>query len=227
MSIGLILLIVVSILVVFGVAQRVLDRLRLTDRQALLFVLLLFIGGLIPDIPLGGLVSVNIGGALVPVGLCVYLLIRAGTAKEVVRALVASAITAVAIYWMGVLLPNEPEAMPFDVNYAYGLAAGVVAYIFGRSRRGSFVAGVLGAVGADIWSAVAAWNDGMAQQLALGGAGAMDIIVISGLVAVLLSELVGELLERASRGTRRDPDRAFVDGEFVKVSERGKGRDGR
>ena len=53
MSTGLILLIITGILIVFGVAQRVLDRLRLTDRQALFFVLLLFIGGLIPDIPLG------------------------------------------------------------------------------------------------------------------------------------------------------------------------------
>ena len=52
MSIGLILLIIVGLLVAFGVAQRVLDRLRLTDRQALLFVGLLFVGGLIPDIPI-------------------------------------------------------------------------------------------------------------------------------------------------------------------------------
>ena len=37
MSVGLILLAVVGILILFGVAQRVLDRLRLTDRQALVF----------------------------------------------------------------------------------------------------------------------------------------------------------------------------------------------
>lgn len=43
MSIGLILLVIVGILVLCGVAQRVLDKLRLTDRQALLFVALLLV----------------------------------------------------------------------------------------------------------------------------------------------------------------------------------------
>ena len=41
MSIGLILLIVAGVLVLFGVGQRVLDKLRLTDKQALLFIALL------------------------------------------------------------------------------------------------------------------------------------------------------------------------------------------
>ena len=62
-----------GILVLCGVAQRVLDKLRLTDRQALLFVALLLVGGWIPDIPLGNMVRLNIGGALIPIGLCVYL----------------------------------------------------------------------------------------------------------------------------------------------------------
>ena len=108
MSIGLILLIIVGLLVAFGVAQRVLDRLRLTDRQALLFVGLLFVGGLIPDIPITPLFSVNIGGALVPIGLCIYLLVKAGSAWEVVRALLAAAVTGVAIHLAGEWLPSEP-----------------------------------------------------------------------------------------------------------------------
>ena len=86
MSIGLILPVVAGILVLFGVAQRVLDRLRLTDRQALLFAALIFIGGLLPDIPVTPRLSVNIGGALVPLGLCAYLLVKADTAKERARA---------------------------------------------------------------------------------------------------------------------------------------------
>jgi len=215
MSTGLILLIITGILIVFGVAQRVLDRLRLTDRQALFFVLLLFIGGLIPDIPLGRNLSVNIGGALVPVGLCIYLLIKAGTTKEVLRALAASVVTGAAVYFLGRLLPDEPEAAFMDFNYLYGLCAGVIAYLFGRSRRASFVAGVLGSVIADVWSAAEIWMQGINQPLRLGGAGAMDVIVISGLVAVLLAELVGELLERLTRGRTPDPDRVFENGEFA------------
>lgn len=52
MSIGQIILILVSVLVAAGVCQRALDRLRLTDRQALLFVALIFIGGCCRTFPL-------------------------------------------------------------------------------------------------------------------------------------------------------------------------------
>ena len=218
MTTGLILLAITGALVLFGVGQRVLDRLRLTDRQALFFVLALLVGGLLPDIPLGANISVNAGGALVPVGLCVYLLIKAGSAKEVIRALVASALTGAAIYFLGKLLPDEPETAFMDFNYLYGLVAGIVAYLFGRSRRGAFVAGVLGAVIADVWSAAEIWMQGVSQPLRLGGAGAMDVIVISGIVAVLLAEFMGEVIERMTRGTHRDEDREFVDGEFVERS---------
>lgn len=220
MSIGLILLIIVGLLVAFGVAQRVLDRLRLTDRQALLFVGLLFVGGLIPDIPITPLLSVNIGGALVPLGLCVYLLVKAGSAKEVVRALLASVITGVAIHLVGEWMPSEPEQIVIDPNYLFGLIGGAVAYLFGRSRRGAFVAGVLGSLIAAFWDAIEVWNQGVRQALSLGGAGLLDTIVISGLVAVLLAELVGELVERMSRGARRDEERVFEEGDFVKRGER-------
>lgn len=220
MSTGLILLIITGILILFGAAQRVLDRLRLTDRQALLFVVLLIVGGLLPDIPITPLVSVNIGGALVPLGLSAYLLIRAGTAREVVRTLIASALTAAAVYFLGRFLPDEPEAAFMDYNYLYGLLAGAAAYLFGRSRRGAFVAGILGAVIADVWSAAEIWMQGVRQPLYLGGAGAMDVIVISGLSAVLLAELLGELLERISRGREPDHDREFAGGVFVERSRK-------
>ncbi len=220
MSIGLILLIVVAILILFGVAQRVLDKLRLTDRQALLFVGLIFVGGLIGEIPLGPMLAVNLGGAVVPLILCVYLLIKAGTAWEKWRAVIAALITGAAVWLLGRYFPNEPETMPFDINYLYGLVAGVVAYIFGRSRRGAFIAGTLGVMLADILQAVINWSQGISQRLVLGGAGAVDVIVISGLVAVLLAELVGELIERMSRGNDKPKDRRFEDGEFVRGEKR-------
>ena len=66
MSAGLILLAVAGILILFGAAQRVLDRLRLTDRQALVFTAAMFVGGLIPDVRIAQAFSFNIGGALIP-----------------------------------------------------------------------------------------------------------------------------------------------------------------
>ena len=46
MSIGYILLAVASILVLLGVGQRVLDKMQLTDRGALVIIAAIFVGGL-------------------------------------------------------------------------------------------------------------------------------------------------------------------------------------
>ena len=64
MSIGLIILIITGLLVIFGAGQRALDRLRLTDKQALLCIALIIGLGFVPDIPLGGNVAINLGGCL-------------------------------------------------------------------------------------------------------------------------------------------------------------------
>ena len=214
MSVGLTLLVIVTILVLLGVCRGVLDKMGLHDRQALIITGALFVGGLIPDIPLGGEVYVNIGGALIPLAVCVYLIVRAGTAKERVRALIGALVTGLAVYWLGRFMPDEPEAIAFDPNYIYGLVGGLTAYLLGRSRRGAFVAGVLGVMGADIYQAVELRARGVNQALHLGGAGAVDVIVIAGLTGVILSEVVGEIIERVTRGATRDESREFKDGKI-------------
>ena len=209
MSIGLILLIVTGLLVVFGVGQRALDRLRLTDRQALLCIALIIGLGFVPDIPLGKNVTVN-------------LFIKAGTWMERGRAIAATLVTATAVYIIGRYTANEPETITFDPNYLYGIAAGVIAYLFGRSRSSAFIAGVLGVLLADVIASIEVWVRGIDQTLALGGAGAYDAVVISGILAVMLAELIGEIVERATRGNRR-PQREYSieNGEFIR-KERGR-----
>lgn len=211
MAVGMVVLAVVAILVLFGVGQRVLDRMRLTDRQALLWIALIFVGGWIPSIPLGDAVRVNIGGALIPLGLCVYLFAKAGTAWERWRTIIAIVVTTAAVYLIGMWFPNEPEMMPFDVNYLYGIVAGVVAYILGRSRIGSFIAGVMGILLADILQALVNNANGVPVNLNLGGGGALDAVVISGFLAVILSEVVGTLLEKMV-GEKKTVE---VDGEHM------------
>lgn len=199
MSVGMILLTVVAILVFFGVAQRVLDKLRLTDRAALVLIALMFFGTLIPNISVGR-VSFSIGGAVIPAGICIYLLIRADSAKERIRAILGSLITAGIIYAISHFMPAEPERILIDPMYLNGLAGGMIAYLLGRSRRGAFICGVLGVLWADTAVALVNWNRGVQQPLVLGGAGVFDAAVISGLLGVILAELVGEIMERLSRG---------------------------
>lgn len=208
MSVGMILLTVTAILVFFGAAQRVLDKLHLSDRSALLLIALMFLGTLIPNVTIGS-VTFSIGGAVIPVGICIYLLFKADTARERVRAILGSLITAGIIYALAHFMPEEPEAILIDPMYLNGLAGGIVAYVLGRSRRGAFVCGVLGVLWADIAVAVINRTQGIEQPLVLGGAGVFDAMVIAGLIGVVLAELVGEVLERLTRGTD-EPDAARI-----------------
>jgi len=198
MSIGMLILTVVAVLVFFGVLQRVLDRMYLTDRMALLLIGAMFAGTLLPNITVG-MVSVNIGGALIPLGVCVYLFIKANETKERIRALVGAVLTGAAVFGLSMLLPDEPETMFMDPNLIYGIAGGVIAWLLGRSRRAAFICGVVGVVLADVVTACLNWSKGIDQQLVLGGAGIGDTVVISGVLAVLLTELVGEIVERIAR----------------------------
>lgn len=200
MSVGMILLTVVAVLVFFGVAQRVLDKMYLSDRAALILIALMFFGTLIPNITLGS-VQLSIGGALIPIGICVYLLIRAGTWKERLRAILGALITGGAVFALSAyLLPDEPESIFIDPMYINGIVGGVIAYALGRSRRGAFICGVMGVIFADITVFIINTINGINQPLVLGGAGVFDAAVISGLIGVVLAELVGEIVERLARG---------------------------
>ena len=203
MSVGMIVLTALAVLIFFGVLQRVLDRMYLTDRQALAVAAAMFVGTLIPNIDLGP-VAINIGGALIPLAICVFLFIKADTDLERWRTVLGSFLTGVAIFALSLMLPSEAEAMTVDPLWLYALCGGVLAWLLGRSRRGAFICGVLGVLLADTATAVVNWSRGVHQQLVLGGAGVADAVVVSGVVAVLLCELIGELAERIARGRRKE-----------------------
>jgi len=211
-AIGIIVLIAISILIYLGLAHRVLDRMRLSDRGALLVIGLIILGGFI-NIPLPFLpfnTSLNVGGALIPVGLAIYLLVRAGTRKEWVRALVGTVATAAIVYVVGSLINSGSTMEPagrwaiIDAIYLYPLVGGIVAYLFGRSRRGAFISATLGVLLVDVFQFAWLINQGApaSYTMMIGGAGAFDAIVLAGIFAVILAELVGESLERISGGPK-------------------------
>lgn len=209
MTTGSLLLGAAAVLVLLGIGQRMLDKMRLSDRTALLLIAAMFIGGLIPDIRIG-LVRINIGGALIPLGICLYLLFTADENAERIRGVIGALVTGGIVYVLGRVMPSEPENIILDPVYACGVAGGIVGYVLGRSRRGAFICGVLGVLLGDLTSAIVLWLGGVEQVLTLGGAGIFDTAVISGLLAVLLAEIIGETLERAARAAGRQPDPARV-----------------
>jgi uncharacterized membrane protein len=205
-TIGLALLGVVSILVLLGLAHRILDKMYLSDAGALFFIGAMIVGGFI-TIPLTKLVSLNIGGALLPAGLAVYVLSRAGAGWERWRAILATVFTAVAIYALSKILNFGEKQMPIEPTYLWAFIAGAIAYLVGRSRRTAFISATLGLIIMDVIHAMETALTGGNAPTRIGGAGAFDSIVVAGLLAVLLTELFGETRERMAGGPRDNPSR--------------------
>lgn len=202
--IGMIALLLISLLIYFGVAHRVLDRLKLSDKAALGMIVALIIGGLI-NIPLPAgprlEASLNVGGSVVPLILAGYLITKTST-REKIRAFAGVVATAVAVYLTGLLLGAEPETMFIDPIYVYPVVAGLVAYLIGRSRRGAFIAATLGVLIVDAISYIRLASTGTPGAVLIGGGGAFDAVVIAGLLAVLLAEFIGESREWLQGGPR-------------------------
>ncbi len=196
--IGLISLVVVSILIYFGVAHRVLDKLRLNDKSALAVIVAIIIGSFI-DIPLGSKVTINAGGVIAVI-LAVYVWLGAGTTFEKVRSLIAAVVVGLALYLAGRYLGAEPEQIFIDPIYIYPLIAGVVGYLAGRSRRGAFFAAVMGVLSLDVTQYVYLIRTGLPGTVHVGGAGAFDSLILAGILAVVLAEVIGESLERMQGG---------------------------
>jgi len=207
MPVGSIALLIAIVLVYFGVAHRVLDRMRLTDRQALLILLALIVGSFIDFTLLTRPIElmVNVGGAIVPIALTVWLLATADSPAEKVRGTVAIFVTGAAIYALAKIIPPEPTDNPFlDPSYVFAGVAGVVGYLAGRSRRSAFIAGMMGIVLADLAQMTENLIAGIAARTWLGGAGVFDTVILAGLLAVVLAEVVGETTERLVR-TGQEP----------------------
>lgn len=209
LPIGLILLIIVSILVYLGLAHRVLDRMRLSDRAALGVLAAMMVGSLIDiPIPVGRtLLALNVGGALVPLGLAVYLVVSAEQVNERIRAIFAALVTGVVVYAVGTYLMTglqEPAGRfeVIDVVWLYPLVAGITAYVIGRSRRAAFVGAAVGVLLADVLQLIRLARAGLPGVVHAGGAGAFDVLVLASLFAVLLAEVIGEVRERLGGGPR-------------------------
>lgn len=201
--VGLLVLLAVSVLIYFGLAHRVLDRMRLSDRGALAVIAAIIVGSFI-DIPLfvsPVRATLNVGGGLIPIGLAIYVLSRAGTSREWGRAIAAILITGMAVYLAGRLQLADPFRYNFvDTLFLFPLVGGGVAYLVGRSRRSAFIAATLGVVLADIFHLLELTANGLPGFAHIGGGGVFDTVILAGVVAVLIAEIVGESRERLQGG---------------------------
>lgn len=202
---GVVLLIGVSILIFLGLAHRVLDRLYLSDRGGLLVIGAIVAGSFI-DIPIwrNPLVTLNVGGALIPLGLAIYVLSKAGSSKEVTRSLVGIVLIAGVLYGVSKLYSFDTARGLIEPQYLWAIISAVIAYIAGRSRRLSFIIATLGLLTLDVIHIIEVGLGGYNAPTRIGGAGAFDTIVVAGVLAVLLTELIGESREALQGGPSRE-----------------------
>lgn len=139
----------------------------------------------VPDVQSAGrtLIAINVGGALIPILLTAWLLIRVG---GTLAAIPSTAIVTVVVHHFSKLVPGVGIAVP---TFVPGILAAVVAIIFSRRYRASvaYTAGTIGCLlGADVLNlgAVARLH---APVASIGGAGTFDGVFVSGIIAVLLA----------------------------------------
>ena len=198
MSLSLVFVSILILMVMFGVGQKILDNMRLSDKEALILLILICIGLCIPSIWIGEYFCFSIGGFLIPFALSIYLLISCGWSRDLVRVIFGTLIVAAVIYLLQWILPADPENVIVDNMYVYGVVAGIVAYILGRSRRNAFVSCLFGLILVDLIQWVYNFYVGTPSILGLGVGGAFGTYVVAIVISVALCEFFGRCFESAS-----------------------------
>lgn len=130
------------------------------------------------------IVAVNLGGCLIPLTFCTYLL--ASNPIPPSAAVASVAVVAAVCYWISRPVPGIGIAMPIFVA---PIAAAVTALLLAPEHSAplAYVCGTVGVlVGADLLRLNDVRSLG-APVASIGGAGTFDGIFITGIVAVLLA----------------------------------------
>ena len=131
----------------------------------------------------GTIIAVNVGGAVIPTLVSIYLLIKN---QLWVKGLVATTIVAVILHWTATPMPGLGIAVPVFLPV---LATAIVAMLMSRQYAAplAYIAGSLGTlIGADLTNLDKVRGLG-APVASIGGAGTFDGIFLTGILAVLLA----------------------------------------
>jgi uncharacterized membrane protein len=135
----------------------------------------------------GTILAVNIGGAVIPTLMSIYLLIR----HELwIKGAVAIALVAALVHWLATPLPGLGIAVPIFVP---AIVTVLVAVLLTREQAAplAYIGGSLGTlIGADLLNLGDLGNLG-APIASIGGAGTFDSIFLTGIIAVLIAGFFG------------------------------------
>lgn len=133
----------------------------------------------------GTVIAINLGGAVIPVILSIYLIVKN---RIFLGSVLAVGIVTVVVHLVAYPVPGVGIAAPMFIP---PLVAAVVALIISRQHAAplAYIAGSLGTlIGADLLNLSRIQGLG-APVASIGGAGKFDGIFMTGLIAVLLASL--------------------------------------
>jgi uncharacterized membrane protein len=131
----------------------------------------------------GTVLAVNVGGAVIPTLMSIYLLIRY---QLWLKAAIAAAVIAFVIHSMATPVPGIGIAVPV---FAPVVATAILAFILSRQYAPplAYIGGSMGTlIGADLLN-LDKISDLGAPVASIGGAGTFDGIFLTGILAVLLA----------------------------------------
>jgi uncharacterized membrane protein len=158
---------------------------RVVSREVVEILGVPFLAPVAVDWP-GTILAINVGGAVIPIFLSLYLLIRYDLWAP---GAVAVAIVAFVVHRMATPIPGMGISVP---TFAPPILAAIVALVLSRRFAAplAYIGGCLGVlIGADLL------NLGLLRSLgapvaSIGGAGTFDGVFLTGVIAVLLASLV-------------------------------------
>jgi uncharacterized membrane protein len=130
-------------------------------------------------------IAVNVGGALIPTLMSIYLLFKHGLW---LRGAIAIAIVALVLHWLANPVPGVGIAIPV---FWPAVITAIVALVLARDHAAplAYIAGSMGTlIGADLTNLYQVRGLG-APVASIGGAGTFDGIFLTGILAVLLASL--------------------------------------
>jgi uncharacterized membrane protein len=145
----------------------------------------------------GPVLAVNLGGAVIPVILSIYLIFKSG---EFFNCFMAIILVSYLVHRMARPVPGVGIVVP---TFIPPLITAVVALLLSRRHAPAlaYVAGSIGTlVGADLLNLKKVIGMG-APIASIGGAGKFDGIFLTGIVAMLLAGVIGGFRHRAAAET--------------------------
>lgn len=133
----------------------------------------------------GTVIAVNVGGAVIPTLMSLYLLGKRGLW---LNGAIATAVVALVLHWLANPVPGIGIAVPV---FLPAVVTAIVALLLSRENAAplAYIAGSLGTlIGADLTNLDKVRGLG-APVASIGGAGTFDGIFLTGILAVLLASL--------------------------------------